>query len=73
MAKLNFDHKYDEESSEIKNVALALYAIANELRDLGFGNAAGSHPGGLEAVAIELKKGSQNIADAISQSAVLRM
>ena len=65
---------YDEEYSEVRNIAMALYAIAVELKYLGNGNAS-TQMGALEAMSVKLFDGmtaiSQSLFDgvtAISQS-----
>jgi len=52
----------------MKNIAIALFAIAEELKGLGFRDSTGSHPRGFEAISIELKDGLSEIANAISDS-----
>ena len=46
-------YRYDEDSSEIKNIAYALYGIANELSRLGNGNA-NTHFGAIEGLPCHL-------------------
>ena len=49
-------YRYDEDSSEIKNIAYALYGIANELSRLGNGNA-NTHFGAIEGLAMKVNEG----------------
>lgn len=60
-------HSYDENASTEKNIALALYAIANELRILSFGNAVGIKQGALEGLAMSITDGFNELSSAISE------
>ena len=57
-------YRYDEDSSEIQNIAYALYGIANELSRLGNGNAA-THFGAIEGLAMKVNEGLKEVATSI--------
>lgn len=69
---------YDEERSENENLCRALYAIADALRDLGFGADRNRGPGAFEghtmmlrdeiapAIATAIKDGLEQVAEAIA-------
>ena len=57
-------YRYDEDSSEIKNIAYALYGIANELSRLGNGNA-NTHFGAIEGLAMKVNEGLKEVATSI--------
>lgn len=57
-------HKYREDRSPEENIALALYAIANELSDLGLAGA-NTPMGAVEMLAHEVKQGTERLADAV--------
>lgn len=54
MATGRFRYKYHEDRSPEENIALALYAVANELSDLGVANA-DTPMGAIELLASEVK------------------
>ena len=57
-------YRYDEDSSEIKNIAYALYGIANELSRLGNGNA-NTYFGAIEGLAMKVNEGLKEVATSI--------
>ena len=57
-------YRYDEDSSEINNIAYALYGIANELSRLGNGNA-NTHFGAIEGLAMKVNEGLKEVATSI--------
>lgn len=60
------EYNYNNEFTELKNIAIALYGIAKELRGLGFGDAVDVHPGGLESVSMSITDGLNSISASIS-------
>ena len=57
--------RYDDEASETENLCEALYAIADALRDLGFGANRSSGPGAIEGHSMMLR---DEIAPSIAQA-----
>lgn len=60
-------HQYNDEYSELKNIAIALFGIAKELRGLGFNNASNPHRGGMEAIAHEIKEGLSGLSEILDK------
>lgn len=61
-------YQYDEEHSELENIAFALFAIASELRNLGLGSATNNKEGfgAIESFGMVLKDGMKEISDSIN-------
>ena len=57
-------YKYQSDRSSDENIALALYAIANELNALGLKDAH-ERMGALELLAYEVKTGSERLTDTL--------
>lgn len=58
-------YKYDDEFDSGKNIAIALFGIANELRRLGFNDAVDVKMGAIEGLSVLIKEGLQEVATSI--------
>ena len=68
--KRNVKYNYDDKNLPEVNLAMALYAIANELSELNRIGSAGDepvHPGPVEGLSIKINDGLGRIAEAVER------
>ena len=58
-------YKYNDEYPPEKNIAIALFSIANELRKLGFNDAIDVKMGAIEGLSVMVKEGFEEVAHSI--------
>ena len=58
-------YQYDEESTPEENIAIALYGIAMELRNLGNGSASTTF-GAIEGLSMSIQAGIERAGDSIA-------
>jgi len=61
-------YQYNEEHSELENIAFALFAIASELRNLGLGSSTDNREGfgAIESFGMIVRDGMKDIANNIN-------
>jgi hypothetical protein len=68
---MSIKYVYDKEYSELENIARALYGIAEELKNLGFGDASFSEEkriGAIEGLALKINDGLSEVSSAIRET-----
>lgn len=60
-------YSYNDDYPPEKNIGIALYAIANELRNISFGNATDIRHGALEGLAMHITDGFSELSSSISE------
>ncbi|MGD8777874.1 MAG: hypothetical protein PVH88_02815 [Ignavibacteria bacterium] len=58
-------YKYNDEFPPERNIAIALFGIANELRRLGFNDAVDVKMGAIEGLSVFIKEGFEEVARSI--------
>ena len=68
---MSIKYEYNNECSELENIARALYGIAEELKNLGFGDTSFGEKirmGAIEGLTMKIQDGLSEISEAIKDS-----
>jgi hypothetical protein len=68
---MSIQYSYNKEYSELENIARALYGIAEELKNLGFGDSSfggEKRMGAIEGLAMKISDGLSEVSSAISET-----